>query len=393
MAVVVELALALLAVALVVPVGWCATEILLALRPDEAVAPHLDPLPTTTVLMPAHDEARTIVATLQRLNAELPDNCRVLVVADNCTDETAALARGEGAEVAERHDPQRRGKGFALDFGIRHLRRNPPQVVIILDADCLVHDGAIGKLTALAQRSGQPVQARYLMLPHEDGGFSQRVSAFAFLLNNHHRLLGLQRMGLPVRLNGTGMAFPWSMIERVELGNDNLVEDIKLGIDLAKAGAVARYCPEALVTSTFPQSDEALQTQRIRWEHGHLELVRTVAAGLLLHAVRHLDWRVLGFAVDLLVPPLTLAVYLLAALFGASLVAALAGLSPLPLVLVTLAGAALALGLVLAWWRDGREFLPLAALGAVPAYLGSKLGIYAGYLRRREKSWIRTDRD
>lgn len=63
------------------------------------------------------------------------------MVADNCTDDTARLASAAGAEVIERHDALLRGKGYALDFGVRHLAQQPPDVVIVVDADCQVAEG------------------------------------------------------------------------------------------------------------------------------------------------------------------------------------------------------------------------------------------------------------
>ena len=69
------------------------------------------------------------------------------MVADNCTDDTAAIARAAGAEVIERQNATLRGKGYALDAGIRHLTANPPAVVIIVDADCLVAGGTIDLLS------------------------------------------------------------------------------------------------------------------------------------------------------------------------------------------------------------------------------------------------------
>src|SRR5690606_6586727 len=73
------------------------------------------------VIIPAHDEAAGISSTLAMLFEEVPPGTRVLVVADNCSDATAALAREAGAEAVERHDSNARGKGYALAFGRDHL--------------------------------------------------------------------------------------------------------------------------------------------------------------------------------------------------------------------------------------------------------------------------------
>src|ERR1700724_2163890 len=75
----------------------------------------------TTVLIPAHNEGSGILPTLTDVRAQLGPHDSVLVVADNCTDETADIVKAAGVEVAIRVDPTRRGKGYALEFGVRHL--------------------------------------------------------------------------------------------------------------------------------------------------------------------------------------------------------------------------------------------------------------------------------
>ncbi|MCF6199023.1 MAG: glycosyltransferase family 2 protein [Hyphomicrobiaceae bacterium] len=393
MSVIIIISLNLLALLLILPVGFFIIELLVSLRPPKADDFPDDLHPRTTILVPAHDESQQIGAVLEKLQSGLPQNCALLVVADNCSDDTAEIAKNAGAEVIIRREESKRGKGFALDFGVSHLRSDPPDVVIIVDADCLVEKGSIERLAAMAQHTGRPVQSNYLMEPHADGDLAQQISAFAFMINTYHRMLGVARMGIPARLNGTGMAFPWKVISQVDLGNDNIVEDIKLGVDLVKAGTPALFCPHALVTSQFPQSDEALKIQRTRWEHGHLELVRTVAPGLLWHSLAKRNWSALGFALDLAIPPLTLALLGLIAGFMVSALAALAGFSTLPLVLFTITGFFFTASIGLVWGRDGQKVLPPAALKNLPGYVLSKIRIYSGYIFSREKSWIRTDRN
>jgi cellulose synthase/poly-beta-1,6-N-acetylglucosamine synthase-like glycosyltransferase len=135
--VVLETIFLLLLLLLSVPVFVFAIQVVIALP---AARRKPDPggyRPSIAVLVPAHNEAAGIGATLRSIRAQLQHGDRVLVVADNCIDDTAAAASAAGAETIERHDPARRGKGYALDFGVRYLTLAPPEVVIIVDADCL----------------------------------------------------------------------------------------------------------------------------------------------------------------------------------------------------------------------------------------------------------------
>src|SRR4051812_43423112 len=123
----VSLLLTAIALAFCVPVGMFCLEVVLALLPRRrGELPLLPADARVAVLIPAHDEAEVIGATLRTLMPTVPRGGRVLVVADNCSDATVTTARQHGAEVIERCDPNRRGKGFALDFGIQHLHHHPP---------------------------------------------------------------------------------------------------------------------------------------------------------------------------------------------------------------------------------------------------------------------------
>src|SRR5262245_52385003 len=189
------------------------------------------PRPRIAVLIQAHNESAGIRATLDDIRAQIGSGDRLLVVADNCTDGTAAVAAAAGAEVVERHDLTRIGKGYALDHGLRHLRAEPPQIVIFVDADCRLLPGAIERLALASGVTGKPVQALYLMTSPDHGTINYQVAEFAWRVRNWIRPLGLSSLGLPCRLTGAGMAFPWDVIRSVELASAEIAEDQKLGPD------------------------------------------------------------------------------------------------------------------------------------------------------------------
>jgi len=349
------------------------------------------PRSSLVVLVPAHNEAAGIAAALASVLPQLVPGDRLLVVADNCSDDTAAAARSAGAEVVERTSTLR-GKGYALGYGIDQLRANPPSAVVIVDADCDVAPGALDALMQELTGMGRPVQALYLMLAPVDAGLARRLAQFAWRVRNWARPSGWHCLGMPCQLMGTGMAFSWDMLRDAPLANASIVEDMKLGIDLASRGMAPVFCDRALVTSQFADSAAATITQRTRWEHGHIEMIlREVPAMLWIALVRR-DVRLLGMALDLAVPPLALLAGLLGVDWLLSLAGWLFGGSGAALGLASLLLCAFLASVLLAWTARGRDLLRLNELLAVPWYIAAKVPLYLRFIVRRQRDWVRTDR-
>ena len=215
-----DIVLTLLAALLAVPALTLCAQILAALLYRRGAAQPHGPRLKVAVLMPAHDEATGIRQSLHNLLPQLLPTDRLIVIADNCSDDfTASIAAAAGAEVIERRDPTRRGKGFALDFGVRHLEHNPPEIVIIADADCVFAAGSIDLLARDCAVRARPIQALYLMLSPEGAGTRTRIAQFAWLVKNQVRPTGMLALNLPCHLMGTGMAFPWACVQSRPAGD------------------------------------------------------------------------------------------------------------------------------------------------------------------------------
>lgn len=346
------------------------------------------------IVVPAHDEVGTIEATLATLVEQVPDPRRILVVADNCSDSTADVARAAGARVIERHDPSRRGKGYALDFAVRRLAEEPPEVVIILDADCIPEPGAIDALVAHCHSYAAPVQARYeLNPPAATAGTLARVGAFAWRVKNVIRPTGLANLGAPCLLMGTGMAFPWRLLSQARLATAHLVEDMALGLDLAASGHGPRFLPEVGVHSTLPPSREGQVSQRTRWETGHLQVIATQAPKLYSRAIKTMDWTLLLLALHVSVPPLAFLVLLLATSTTINCAIYLGGIAAAPLIVSAATWLLSIFVFAVYWMHAGRSLLSRQDLLLLPGYILAKLGIYGRAMNRRGLGWIRSKRD
>lgn len=386
------------AVVLAVPVAVLTIQICSALlarsaAPSPSKLPVAARRPVIAVLMPAHDEAAGIAVSIASVTAQLTARDRLLVVADNCSDGTARVATGAGAEVVERTDPERRGKGFALDCGVRHLAQAPPAIVIIVDADCTVAPEAIDRLAQVCTKSGRPVQALYLMRSAPAASLRTRIAEFAWVVKNEVRPSGFHRLGLPCQLMGSGMAFPWAVISKAPLASGHIVEDLQLGLELAARGTAPLFCGSALVSSVFPAGPAGLASQRTRWEHGHLSVIATMGPRLLWRALTRRQSALAAMVLDVCVPPLAALVLALSVAVVSAAAVALAGADNSAFIVAGVSTCLLVAAVAAAWYGFGRTVVSFGELATAPLYALAKVPMYLRMVRQRQTEWVRTRRD
>ena len=358
-----------------------------AIRPEPASFSYV-------VLIPAHNEAAGIGPVLARLKEEVADPCQIVVIADNCSDDTAEIGRQQGVTVLERSDTVRKGKGFALDYGLSKLAAaTPPEIVIMLDADCLVEAGGVQRIAQMAYQTQRPVQAIYLQTPPPQPKSTDLVSAFAYLVKNRVRPLGLSQLGLPCQLTGSGMAFPWEIICKAPLASGNIVEDMQLGYDLAIAGHSPLLVADVLISAELPAQRTAATSQRTRWEHGHLQTLLTQVPRLFKAGLQQRRGDLLALAADLTIPPLALFVMLWG--LGMSMATAVGLVWKLWRAARWFAvlGFTIFIAVGGAWAKFGRNTLPLRTLLGIPFYLLWKIPLYFRFLIQRQTTWVRTERN
>lgn len=388
-----EVLLTIIAVPPVILSTCFAVEVLAGLRPLPTDALRSPSAPGSAVMIiPAHNEEASIAATIDALRGEAAGIVNLLVVADNCTDRTAEIARAGGARVIVRTDPDLRGKGYALAFARDALSKAPPEVVLIVDADCRIDGSGIKALADAAAFRLSPVQAVNLLRPDLSAPPFVQVSNFAFMIRNLVRQRGLQRLAGRVHLTGTGMAFPWKLFAEADLGGASIVEDLNLGVSLAAKGHAAVLVEQARVWSAAATVQGTLQ-QRERWEGGFLTNALPAGVRGLWQSAAKLDLRGMVAAIDLCIPPLVvLGLLNVVALILLGLAAVLSGSTCA--FLATLSATALAgFAICLAWLREGRAFASLGAIARLPIYAARKLPMYARLLiRGAPRDWLRADR-
>lgn len=351
------------------------------------------------VIVPAHDEELVLAQTLVSLKSQCyPAECvEIVVVADNCTDSTAAIARAHGATVLERTNAQERGKGYALNHAIRHLLAQPviAEAFVIIDADTQAAPDFLSHLSAhIADPHGLGAwQGRYGVLNARDGWRAALMTA-AFDLVNHVKPLGRDTLGLSAGLKGNGMAFTRALAAQLPWPGGSLTEDLDYGLELARRfGLRVQYVPEARVEAQMPATAAQAASQRSRWERGRSGLVRERALPLLWEGLRRRSLLLLDAAFDLLTPPLAELAALLLLFAGLTVLGTATHLLPDPKLWLSAAASGL-LGLcvyVLCGLRvagAGRE--AYAALARAPFYALWKFVLL--FTKKSGSEWVRTER-
>lgn len=349
-------------------------------------------LPCFAVLIPAHDEAPVIAgAVASAVALDYPAERRaIFVVADNCTDETAAIAQAAGAVVYERVDERKRAKGYALSWLLEQLEAADYRfdAYVIIDADTHLSPNFLQCMAEALASGAQVAQARYRVLNSEDS-WTAGIRAVAFALFNHLRPLGRSCFGWSAGLKGNGMCFTRAVIERFGWGSYSLTEDVEYHVRLIEASIRVTYVPGATVAAEMPVNLAQARSQQARWERGRLELVRSYVPPLVRGFLRHGDAARLDAAMEILLPPLSL---LIGAVCACLALAALLRWGPalaLALALVTLLGLHGLIGAALARLSP-RAYL---ALLRAPLFIAWKCGVYlVALFGRDDDSWIRTER-
>jgi hypothetical protein len=341
------------------------------------------------ILVPAHDEEVLLPALLRSVaDLDYPRERReVVVVADNCSDRTAQIARAAGATVIERDDPARLGKGHALEWAFAQLSsRTDLDSIVVVDADCEVSANLLAAADQRLRAGARALQVDDVVSNvHESSSSALRFAAFALI--NSVRPLGKNALGFSCGLLGTGMVFSMELLHQHPWRASSMAEDAEYHLQLVSAGERVQFVPEARVSSSMPASLKAARDQNMRWEGGKWDLIRRWSPRLLMQAAIGRDTECAGAALDLLIPPQSL-------LFAANasvLAAAITRRAGLRLAMANLLGQAVYVlgGLLLVR-------APVAAYRALltaPTLALWKLGLYARLVARPGATgWIRTER-
>lgn len=344
------------------------------------------------ILIPAHNEEHAIGATLSHLNKVKTVNDVVVVVADNCNDKTSDICHDYGAQVVERLHTTKKGKGYALQRGKDWICENlTVDIVIIFDADCVFSGNSLEILKKIAFENDQVTQACYLMRS-KNGVVKTIVPQFTWWIKNAVRATGLKKLASSAHIQGSGIAFPNHIFEKLNFATGSIVEDLELGIKLSLTGQSVFFTDKAQIESFFPVNQKGLDEQRTRWEHGHLATIAKIPKQLMKCVIR-LDIKSFFLLLDAAIPPL-ISFLLLQMIFCAMGVLLYVGLKAELLFLTSLLSFSLTIiALFIVWLVQGRNQIKFRELFLILQFLVSKLDVYKKFVTGRKANWDKTTRD
>ena len=350
------------------------------------------------VVIPAHNEEHGITKTLQSA-FELKyqrNKFTVIVVADNCTDHTASIAKAAGANVYERVDKNLRGKGYALRWIFdKIIPEHIYEAVVVVDADSVLNRNFLTVMNFYLNRGAVSLQSTDIV---ETGpaSWSAAMIRISFLLYNFVRPLGRRVLGLPIGLRGNGMCLAIDTLKDIPWDAYSLAEDVDYGLQLLLHGKPTYFAPEAEVYATMPQQTENAQSQRARWEGGRVSLIRKYSLLLLKAAWKSRSYMYFDTLVDLITPSVVNMIAIVGVMVVLNILILFTGIGStygysIYWSVVGMCGLFhLIIGLYIA--RADRSLY--RALLNVPRYFLWKIGLYLHIFKgKNQNEWIRTTRE
>lgn len=350
------------------------------------------------IVVPAHNEEKNIAKTIYSLSGLIypKKNYEVFVIADNCTDNTAKIARALGVTVLERANMRKTGKGYALRWAFDNILANKEDfdAVIVVDADSLMSGNYLEVMNYYLEQGSRVIQSSDLVLPNP-GNWSVEATRIGFLLYNYVKPLGRKVLNFNMGLRGNGMCFCANVLREVPWKAWSLIEDVEYGLILLLDGESISFAPEATVFAQMPVKAKNAESQRSRWEIGRFGIIKTYTGKFLGKAIKKQSASYFDVFLDLITPPFVNMMLIIAAIL--SLTILLWFLKLLPALHVLLWGMILIIGiayLFLGLFISGADKNLYKSLLRSPYYIFWKLKLYLNVFRKGEtKEWVRTERD
>ena len=241
-------------------------------------------------IIPAHNEEKVVgnlIASLKRQNypKELYD---IYVIADNCTDNTAKVAKEAGAIVYERFDEEHKTKGYALNWFLKQkIEENAPyDAFCIFDADNIVDENFIKNMNKKLCQGEEVVQGYRDIKNPTDSWITAGYAIFYWTMNRFYHL-ARYNLGLSPLINGTGFMVKFDIIKPTGWDTNTLTEDIEFSLKTIISGKKLGWATDAIVYDEQPVGFKQSWSQRSRWTVGHIQCLKEYTIPLAVAVKEH----------------------------------------------------------------------------------------------------------
>ena len=239
---------------------------------------------TFALVVAAHNEQSVIRNMVESLTALNYDNdlYDIYVIADNCTDKTAEIARDAGAIALERFNDKQRGKGYALDWAFNKIFEGDKEydAICVFDADNIAHAEFLNEINKRLCQGYEAVQG-YIETKNPYDTWVTASYAITFSCMNKIYQTARFHAGLPNQLNGTGFALKTDIIKKFGWGATCLAEDMEFTMKLLQQHILVGWAEKAIVYDEKPLTLSQSWKQRVRWTQGHADVASRFVPKLL----------------------------------------------------------------------------------------------------------------
>jgi len=345
------------------------------------------------IVVPAHNEELLLARLLASARGQDYPRERfdTIVVADNCTDRTAAIAREHGAKVLERIDDARRGKGYAIQWALESIDMDQYDAVLVVDADCTIGASALSSLDGAMQTSD--VVQCHNGVGNPDASWFTRLLDVSRTISNRIYGPAKQRLGLSCELTGTGMCFATRILRRHGWDAFTVGEDWEYYAKLVQKGETVGFEMNAKILHQESSSLRQATSQRMRWSSGRFAVAWKHGVPLLARGLAERNLTKFDAGLSLILPNPSLGMNVTLLCLAAAFLATPGHRFALTSWFLLLALAQLAIFVVGVFYTQNR-LSKLMAIFIAPAFLAWKMGIDAlSLLGVGRKKWTRTERN
>ncbi|WP_027633865.1 glycosyltransferase family 2 protein [Clostridium hydrogeniformans] len=223
------------------------------------------------LIVAAHNEEVVIGKIVESLiDLDYPKHLYdIFVIADNCTDKTANIAREHGAKVFERVNKDKRGKGYALEWMFAKIFKMNKKydAVAVFDADNLVSKNFLNEMNNHMCEGYNVVQG-YLDSKNPNDSWITQAYSISFWASNRLFQLARKNLGLSNQIGGTGFVINTKVLKKLGWGATCLTEDLEFTCKLVMNGEKVGWAHDAIVYDEKPLKLKESWKQRKRWMQG-----------------------------------------------------------------------------------------------------------------------------